>query len=416
MPVNIRRARWFYRLSMAMIALAFFLFVAIIVLLFVLFARNAFVCGEQLCYLSDDFTAQYITFGLLIAAIGGALGLAGYFQRFFLEPRPPKPARSTTNRFKSIAAAPKHAETPPRRIEVPQFVSTDDATISPDPTLPLPTTTPNLKPARTDMPREDTKKEKSHEAKPAPSKVPTTHPRKHDALDMETTRKRRTQAHTKEDIARIVATRTALPVEVARAFIDDTFSVISDALSNHEKVAIHQFGTFTTSKLKARTINVPSKPDEASTIPAHHVVRFKHSPAFEAYLNDAHATAPPIAPDDRAVVTGVPREASREKPATEPEALSKRDVLARVTAQTGIEKPALDAFYEALTETLKGALANNDTVRLYGFGTFETVTHDARTVVIPSTGETKRIPAVRDVRFRPGNAFIAGLQDKLNES
>ncbi len=389
-----------------MIALAFLLFVAIVVLLFVLYARNAFVCSAQFCTLAAPYRQHYVTFGVLTAGIAIAIFFAGYVQRFFLAPKPVRRAIPTRTTY-AESEAPARGESPPRRIVVPEFKGTDTESKE----------TPKKETPPTPTPSEPAPEKRTEPAaKPAPPKPKKDVPvRAQEGLDAESTRKRRTQAHTKEDIARIVATRTGLSPEVSRAFIDDTFAVISEALANHEKVAIHQFGTFYTNELKARTINVPSKPEESTTIPAHHVVRFKHSPAFETYLNDKGATAPPITPDERKVLHGEPRHTVDAKP-IEREPLTKRELIMRVSAQTGLEKPSLEAFYEAFSTAFKDALKNDEPVRLYGFGTFETVTHKARVVEEPKSGEAKEIPAKRDVRFRPGNALIEQLSENPRES
>ncbi|MBT42052.1 MAG: DNA-binding protein HU-beta [Idiomarina sp.] len=67
---------------------------------------------------------------------------------------------------------------------------------------------------------------------------------------------------------------------------------------------------------------------------------------------------------------------------------------------------ALDAFVEAVTESLK----KGDDVALVGFGTFKVSNRSARTGRNPQTGETIQIAAAKVPSFKAGKA----LKDACN--
>ena len=67
---------------------------------------------------------------------------------------------------------------------------------------------------------------------------------------------------------------------------------------------------------------------------------------------------------------------------------------------------ALDAFIEAVTDTLK----DGDQVSLVGFGTFSVQERAARTGRNPQTGEAIQIAAAKVPGFKPGK----GLKDAVN--
>ncbi|MEM6500990.1 MAG: HU family DNA-binding protein [Cyanobacteria bacterium P01_C01_bin.89] len=67
---------------------------------------------------------------------------------------------------------------------------------------------------------------------------------------------------------------------------------------------------------------------------------------------------------------------------------------------------ALDAFIDAVTETLK----DGNQVSLVGFGTFSVRDRAARTGRNPQTGEEIQIAAAKVPGFKPGK----GLKDAVN--
>ncbi|MDP2192944.1 MAG: HU family DNA-binding protein [Alphaproteobacteria bacterium] len=75
------------------------------------------------------------------------------------------------------------------------------------------------------------------------------------------------------------------------------------------------------------------------------------------------------------------------------DAVAKAADLKKVDAEK-----AIDATFQAITQSL----AQNNEVRLIGFGTFDVVETKASTGRNPRTGEAIQIPAKRKPKFRPG--------------
>jgi len=66
----------------------------------------------------------------------------------------------------------------------------------------------------------------------------------------------------------------------------------------------------------------------------------------------------------------------------------------------------IDAAFSAMTE----ALTADDSITLFGFGTFRVVKRAARMGRNPRTGEAMPIPASKNVKFTPGKT----LKESLN--
>ncbi|MDV2857441.1 MULTISPECIES: HU family DNA-binding protein [Oceanimonas] len=90
--------------------------------------------------------------------------------------------------------------------------------------------------------------------------------------------------------------------------------------------------------------------------------------------------------------------------------MNKSQLIDRIADGADITKAsagrALDAFVEAITETLK----DGESVSLVGFGTFEVRERAARTGRNPQTGATIQIAAAKTPAFKAGKA----LKDAVN--
>lgn len=90
--------------------------------------------------------------------------------------------------------------------------------------------------------------------------------------------------------------------------------------------------------------------------------------------------------------------------------MNKTQLVEKIAANADITKAdagrALDAFIEAVTETLK----DGDQVSLVGFGTFSVRDRAARTGRNPQTGAEIQIAAAKVPGFKPGK----GLKDAVN--
>lgn len=82
--------------------------------------------------------------------------------------------------------------------------------------------------------------------------------------------------------------------------------------------------------------------------------------------------------------------------------LTKQDVINSVAEKADLTKKQAGIAVDALLDTVKGALANGDSVGLIGFGTFEVRKKAARDGRNPVTQEVIHIPAKNVPAFRPG--------------
>ncbi len=90
--------------------------------------------------------------------------------------------------------------------------------------------------------------------------------------------------------------------------------------------------------------------------------------------------------------------------------MNKNDLVAAVADSAGLSKAdsakAVDAVFDSITSSLKGG----DEVRLVGFGTFSVANRAASEGRNPRTGETIKIPASKQPKFKAGK----GLKDAVN--
>ena len=82
----------------------------------------------------------------------------------------------------------------------------------------------------------------------------------------------------------------------------------------------------------------------------------------------------------------------------------------RLSARTGMGKAAARDAVDSVFATIGEALANDDEVRIAGFGTFAARTRPARTGRNSRTGAAITISASKSPSFKPGKA----LKDDVN--
>jgi DNA-binding protein HU-beta len=90
--------------------------------------------------------------------------------------------------------------------------------------------------------------------------------------------------------------------------------------------------------------------------------------------------------------------------------VNKNELISSMASEAGLTKAdagkALDAFISSITTALKGG----NEVRLVGFGTFAVSKRAATTGRNPRTGETIKIKARKQAKFKAGKT----LQDAVN--
>ncbi|MCK8515515.1 HU family DNA-binding protein [Methylonatrum kenyense] len=90
--------------------------------------------------------------------------------------------------------------------------------------------------------------------------------------------------------------------------------------------------------------------------------------------------------------------------------MNKSELIEAVAQSADLSKASATRAVDAVLESITGALKENDTVSLVGFGTFTVRERAARSGRNPRTGETIKIPASKVPGFKAGKA----LKDAVN--
>ncbi len=90
--------------------------------------------------------------------------------------------------------------------------------------------------------------------------------------------------------------------------------------------------------------------------------------------------------------------------------MNKNDLIAEVADASGLSKTDAAKAVEGVFDAIGTALRKGGEVRLVGFGTFSVSKRAASEGRNPRTGEKIKIPASRQVKFKPGK----GLKDTVN--
>jgi DNA-binding protein HU-beta len=78
-----------------------------------------------------------------------------------------------------------------------------------------------------------------------------------------------------------------------------------------------------------------------------------------------------------------------------------KDVLVRSVAEAaGLPQTTAKEVIEAFIGFVRGRTASGDTIKLIGFGSFQTKTHKARTARNPRTGEMIDVPEQTRLTFK----------------
>lgn len=81
--------------------------------------------------------------------------------------------------------------------------------------------------------------------------------------------------------------------------------------------------------------------------------------------------------------------------------MNKSDLINEIAAKAALNKVAARKALDACLESIEQALANDDAVRLIGFGTFSIVEKPERSGINPKTKEKITIAARKTVKFKP---------------
>jgi len=90
--------------------------------------------------------------------------------------------------------------------------------------------------------------------------------------------------------------------------------------------------------------------------------------------------------------------------------MNKTELVAAIAEEAKISKKDAEAAVKAFVEVVSDELQKDGKVQLIGFGTFEVGKRAARTGRNPQTGETIKIKAAKQPKFKAG----AALKEKVN--
>ena len=85
--------------------------------------------------------------------------------------------------------------------------------------------------------------------------------------------------------------------------------------------------------------------------------------------------------------------------------MNKNDLVAAVSAGTGLSKSDSANAVDSMLDSIAGALKSGGEVRLVGFGTFSVAQRRASEGRNPRTGEKIQIPASKQPKFKAGKAL-----------
>ena len=90
--------------------------------------------------------------------------------------------------------------------------------------------------------------------------------------------------------------------------------------------------------------------------------------------------------------------------------MNKSELIDAMAESADISKAAATRAFDAMIDSITGALKKGDTVSIVGFGTFAVRERAARTGRNPRTGEELKIKASKNPAFKAGK----GLKDAVN--
>lgn len=90
--------------------------------------------------------------------------------------------------------------------------------------------------------------------------------------------------------------------------------------------------------------------------------------------------------------------------------MNKSELIDAIAAEADISKAAAGKALDAVVNAVTGALKGGDTVTLVGFGTFYVGERTARSGRNPRTGETIKIDAAKQPKFRAGKSLKDAVQ------
>lgn len=85
--------------------------------------------------------------------------------------------------------------------------------------------------------------------------------------------------------------------------------------------------------------------------------------------------------------------------------MTKAEFIAAIADESNFSKKEVATMCNAMEAVIEKTLANGESIRLVGFGTFTMTERKARKSINPHTGEVIKIPAKTVPKFKFGNYF-----------
>jgi len=85
--------------------------------------------------------------------------------------------------------------------------------------------------------------------------------------------------------------------------------------------------------------------------------------------------------------------------------VTKKDLIEKIEAKTGMSKKESSEIFDAVVSIIKNTLESGETLKIYGFGSFEVKRKADRLGRNPQTGEAITITARRVLTFKPGSVL-----------
>lgn len=90
--------------------------------------------------------------------------------------------------------------------------------------------------------------------------------------------------------------------------------------------------------------------------------------------------------------------------------MTEKELISHIARQTAISKQVTEQLLQVTADTINETLDAGGTVKISGFGSWETRTHKSRTIVNPRNGQTTIMPEKQVKSFKPADA----LKEQVN--
>ena len=95
--------------------------------------------------------------------------------------------------------------------------------------------------------------------------------------------------------------------------------------------------------------------------------------------------------------------------------MNKPELVRKVAERTDLKTIEAQVIVDAVFESIREALSDNEKVQIVGFGTFEVHKQAERTGRNPATGEAIAIPSVLVPAFKPGKELKDAVKSQSHE-